>query len=64
MDELDALGLALAAPDQSVLQAYAELQRAYVRKRRAWCRRIGWPYAGYEGDPLPAVMDGQDPELG
>lgn len=40
------------------------LQRAYVRRRRAWYRRIGWPVKGHEAEPDPAVLGGADDEEG
>lgn len=41
-----------------------KLQRAYVRKRRAWSRKVGLPYAGYETEPDPGVIDAADEEAG
>lgn len=34
-----------------------KLQRAYLRKRRAWNRKINWPFAGHEAEPDPGVYD-------
>lgn len=41
-----------------------KLQRAYLRKRRAWMRKIHWPYAGHEAEPDPGELDLDDPENG
>jgi hypothetical protein len=41
----------------------AEKQKAYVRKRRAWCRKIGFPIAGHE-NPDPGELELADPENG
>ncbi|WP_165842921.1 hypothetical protein [Phenylobacterium deserti] len=46
------------------LEEADKLQRAYVRKRRAWNRKINRPYAGHEAEPDPAVFDGADAEEG
>lgn len=46
-------------------QEYArELQREYVKRRRAWCRKINWPLAGFEAEPPPGELDAEDPENG
>ena len=41
-------------------------QRAYVRKRRAWARKVGAPFPKSNDwpEPDPGVIDAQDAELG
>jgi hypothetical protein len=43
-------------------------QKAYVAKRRRWCKSINFPWPGKGGeddiDPPPATIEMEDPENG
>jgi hypothetical protein len=42
----------------------AERQKRYRTRRRTWAWKIGRPYSEDLDKPLPAVVDGVDPENG
>lgn len=67
MDETEYL-LSAAVNAERLLRAVrqleaADLQRKYVRKRRARMRKIGIPFKGFEA-PEPGELDAEDPENG
>jgi hypothetical protein len=44
-------------PDHTAVAAASALQKAYVRKRRAWAKHIGRPYSDEDLRPPPGELD-------
>lgn len=56
--------VALAVEAEMTPEDAEKLQRAYLRKRRAWGRKIGRPYSDDIENPDPGELELADPEEG